>query len=184
MQRLRLAQDPDTPPLAHRIFNFLVHKLVVKRYSEGSRYPNRMKYEEKVKCLMRAFGHNYKNELPLRIPEKFNRQQQLQFFGHPEVQEHFLRVIGRTLKAKEQENEARKAEMKECIEAALALCVKEPKKALQVFEHRIKRKQLPWTDNMFRDMTEFSHHLYYRCMDELAQGQSGHEEEEGRGREE
>ncbi len=38
----------------------------------------------------------------------------------------------------------------------------DPEKAEKVFEHRIKRKQLPWTDNMFQDIEEFSKQLYAR----------------------
>jgi hypothetical protein len=35
-----------------------------------------------------------------------------------------------------------------------------------VFDQRIKRKQLPWTDNMFQDIEEFSKQLYYRFSSE------------------
>ncbi len=34
--------------------------------------------------------------------------------------------------------------------------------ARQIFEDKIKRKQLPWTDNMFMDISEFSRILYVK----------------------
>lgn len=45
---------------------------------------------------------------------------------------------------------------------ALGFLNSDPEKAEKVFEQRIKRKQLPWTDNMFQDIEEFSKQLFYR----------------------
>lgn len=50
--------------------------------------------------------------------------------------------------------------MEECIQVALGLVTSEPKRGYKVFDERIRRKQLPWTENMFRDMHEFSLHLF------------------------
>jgi len=35
---------------------------------------------------------------------------------------------------------------------AINLSFSEPERAFRIFEQRIKRKQLPWTDNMFSDL--------------------------------
>lgn len=83
LQRLKMKKSPLIPKLAHDIFDYLKDKLIVRRYSEGGKYPNRMKYEEKVKFLMRAFDHRRGSALPAtsadtpKRKEKFNRQKQL-----------------------------------------------------------------------------------------------------------
>ncbi len=38
----------------------------------------------------------------------------------------------------------------------------EPEMARQIFDEKVKRRQLPWTDNMFMDISEFSRILYVR----------------------
>jgi hypothetical protein len=45
---------------------------------------------------------------------------------------------------------------------ALTLYQQEPERAIRIFDQKIKRKQLPWTDNMFADMEDFSKQIYYR----------------------
>lgn len=45
---------------------------------------------------------------------------------------------------------------------ALGFLNSDPEKAERVFDQRIKRKQLPWTDNMFQDIEEFSKQLFFR----------------------
>jgi len=64
LQRLRLKMEEGIPKLAEEIFHYLKEKLVVRRYSEGGKYPNRMKYEEKVKFLIRAFDHRRNTTVP------------------------------------------------------------------------------------------------------------------------
>jgi hypothetical protein len=59
-----MSDSPTIPKLAHDIFTFFQEKLIVRRYSEGGKYPNRMKYEEKVKFLMRAFDHRKNSTTP------------------------------------------------------------------------------------------------------------------------
>lgn len=44
LQRIRLKKAPNVPQLAYDIFDYLKDKLVVRRYSEGGKFPNRMKY--------------------------------------------------------------------------------------------------------------------------------------------
>lgn len=81
------------PTIAHDIFYYLKDKLVVGRYSEGSRYANRMKYEEKIKFVIRAFDHGYAVANKTVIPNRchnFNRQSQVEFFRREEVKKHFL----------------------------------------------------------------------------------------------
>lgn len=105
-----MKQSPHIPKLAYDIFEYLKDKLVVRRYSEGGKYPNRMKYEEKVKFLMRAFDHRRGSSVVTEEPkrkEKFNRQKQLEFFTRPEVREHFLEEINDALVRKRAENERR-----------------------------------------------------------------------------
>lgn len=160
-----MKKSPAVPQLAYDIFDYLKDKLVVRRYSEGGKYPNRMKYEEKVKFLMRAFDHRRAPPPAASAPkrrEKFNRQKQLEFFTRPEVREHFLEEIEHALVKKRAENERRIRDMEDCIEVALEFLANDPAKAERVFEHRIKRKQLPWTDNMFQDIEEFSKQLFVR----------------------
>ena len=53
---------------------------------------------------------------------------------------------------KRAENERRIREIEDCIEMALGFLNSDPEKAERVFDQRIKRKQLPWTDNMFQDI--------------------------------
>jgi hypothetical protein len=101
-----MKKSAHVPKLAYEIFDYLKDKLIVRRYSEGGKYPNRMKYEEKVKFLMRAFDHrrgSFSTEAPKR-KEKFNRQKQLEFFTRPEVREHFLEEISDALIRKKAEN--------------------------------------------------------------------------------
>lgn len=78
-----MKKAPNIPKIAYEIFAYIQDKIIVKRYSDGGRYPNRMKYEEKVKFLMRAFDHrrNTSSPDPDRRKEKFNRQKQLDFFS-------------------------------------------------------------------------------------------------------
>lgn len=45
LQKLRMSRAADVPPIAHEIFYYLKDKLITGRFSEGSRFPNRMKYE-------------------------------------------------------------------------------------------------------------------------------------------
>jgi len=79
LQRIRIKKGLNVPQLAYDIFDYLKDKLVVRRYSEGGKFPNRMKYEEKVKFLMRAFDHRRAppTSEPPKRREKFNRQKQL-----------------------------------------------------------------------------------------------------------
>jgi len=79
LQRLKLSNSGEIPKLAEEIFQYLKGKLVVRRFSEGGKYPNRMKYEEKVKFLMRAFDHRRNTTVPDpdRRKEKFNREKQI-----------------------------------------------------------------------------------------------------------
>lgn len=44
LQRLKIKRSPQVPQLAVDIFDYLKDKLVVRRYSEGGKHPNRMKY--------------------------------------------------------------------------------------------------------------------------------------------
>jgi len=45
---------------------------------------------------------------------------------------------------------------------AVSLSQTEPDRAYRIFDQRIRRKQLPWTDNMFNDIEDFSKQLYDR----------------------
>jgi hypothetical protein len=40
-----MKKSPHVPKLANEIFDYLKDKLIVRRYSEGGKLPNRMKYE-------------------------------------------------------------------------------------------------------------------------------------------
>ena len=44
LQRLKMKKASNIPKLAYEIFDYLKDKLIVRRYSEGGKYPNRMKY--------------------------------------------------------------------------------------------------------------------------------------------
>lgn len=44
LQRLQMKRDKNIPKLAYEIFDYLRDKLIVRRYSDGGKYPNRMKY--------------------------------------------------------------------------------------------------------------------------------------------
>lgn len=101
-----MKKSNNIPKIAIDIFQYLKDKLIVRRYSEGGKYPNRMKYQEKVKFLIRAFDHR-RGSVPSDCPkrkEKFNRQKQLEFFTRPEVKEHFMEEINDALIRKKAQN--------------------------------------------------------------------------------
>lgn len=52
---------------------------------------------------------------------------------------------------------------------AVSLSQTEPERAYRIFDQRIRRKQLPWTDNMFNDIEEFSRQIYYRFTQETVE---------------
>lgn len=63
---------------------------------------------------------------------------------------------------KKEENERRIRYLERYIEMVIELSRTDNEAARQLFDEKIKRKQLPWTDNMFMDISEFSRILYVR----------------------
>lgn len=62
--QVRMCSDPKVPPYAHWLFRQLMDKIVTTRYSSTKSRKNlvantRMKAEEKVKFLVRAFEIRY-----------------------------------------------------------------------------------------------------------------------------
>ena len=71
----------------------------------------------------------------------------------------------RALKRKKAENERKILALERHLETVIHLSLAEPQLARQIFKDKIQRKQLPWTDNMFLDIADFSRLLYLRFTD-------------------
>ena len=160
--KLTLASEPPPSPLTAEIFDFLKKRLVISRFTDGSTIPSRMKAEEKVKFLLRSFDH----KVGVKSVGKpiFNVREQMIFFARADVQLHFHKVIDQALTLKKAENRQRTDQLADCIRIALSTEPRDEQRARKIFVERIKRKQLPWTDNMFHDMRIFADHLYSRMI--------------------
>ena len=157
--------DSDVSPIARIIYDFVVDKVIgCANYSQYSRFKNRMKFEEKVKCLFRIFEHRYAKEggKSLRRHSNFKREKQEEFFHRSEVRSNFLQYTYEGLLNKKRDNFKRIEEIQRNIEKCLSLGWTDPQQAQNRFERLIKRKQVPWSDHMFMDMVEFSRKLYLR----------------------
>ena len=152
-------------PIARIIYDFVVDRVIgCANYSRFSKFKNRMKFEEKVKCLFRIFEYRYAQEegKTLIKHRNFKREKQEEFFHRDEVRNNFLQYTFEGLLNKKRENFKRIEEIQKKIEKCLSLGWKDPQKAQTYFEMVIKRKQVPWSDHMFMDMVEFSRKLYLR----------------------
>lgn len=71
----------------------------------------------------------------------------------------------KALRRKKAENERKILHLERDLETIIQISYSQPNLARQLFREKVQRKQLPWTDNMFMDISDFSRQIYLKYTD-------------------